>query len=60
MLKVISEKQDNMKIESLLDKSNPTNATAPKGITNIYKKEQLEYIQAQINKVRNLVKDRQS
>ena len=52
-----------MKIASLLKKRNPTNANAQelkKERTNTYEKERLEYIQGQINKIRNLVEDRQS
>ena len=44
---------------SLFNKGNPTNANAQK-LKKTYQKEHLEYIQSQINKIWNLVKDRQS
>ena len=50
-----------MKIASLLNKRNPTNAKTQKlkkanrELTNTYQKEQKEYIQSQINKIRNSV-----
>ena len=55
-----------MKTASLCDKRNPTNANtlkfkkAQRELSNIYQKEQLEYIQGQINKMINSVEDRQS
>ena len=54
------------KKSSLLNKRKPTNANVPKfrkaqeELTNMYEKEQLEWIQCQIDKVRNSVEDRQS
>ena len=64
--KAVREKWDNMKKASLLNKRNPTNVNAEKlkkvqrEVTDTYQKEQLEYIQGQINKIRNSVEDRQS
>ena len=53
-----------MKTASLCNKRNPTNANAQKlktqrELINAYQKEQIEYIQGQINKIRNSVEDRQ-
>ena len=55
---VVRKKWENMKIASLLNKRNPTNASTPKlkkspERTNTYQKEQQEYIQGQMNKIRN-------
>ena len=53
------EKRNNIKILSLFNKRNPTNANAPKlkkalqELTNTHQKEQLEYIPGQIDKIRN-------
>ena len=55
-----------MKIASLRNRRNPTNINAQKlkksqnELTNVYLKEQTEYIQNQINKIRNSVEERQS
>ena len=55
-----------MKTVSLCNKRNPTNANVQKhkkvqsGLINAYLKEQTEYIQDQINKIRHSVEDRQS
>ena len=55
-----------MKTVSLCNKRNPTNANtqklkkAQREIINAYQKEQIEYIQGQINKIRNAVEDRKS
>ena len=54
-----------MKTASLCNKRNLTNAKAQKlkaqsELINTYQKEQIEYIQGQINKIRNSVEDRQS
>ena len=58
----IKKKHDSVKTPSLGNKRNPTNANAQKlkaqsELTNVYRKEQTEYIQNQINKIRNLVED---
>ena len=55
-----------MKIAFLRNRRNPTNINTQKlkkaqnELTNVYLKEQLEYIQNQINKIQDSVKDRQS
>ena len=55
-----------MKIASLRNRRNPTHINTPKlkkaqnKLTNIYLKEQTEYIQNQINKIRDSVEDRLS
>ena len=55
-----------MKTASKCNRRNPTNTNAlklkkaQKEFANIYLKEQTEYIQNQINKIRDLVEDRQS
>ena len=55
-----------MKTESLYNKRNPTNANAQKlkkakrELINALQKEQIGYIQRQINKIRNSAEDRQS
>ena len=55
-----------MKTVSLCNKRNPTNVNAQKlkkgqkELINAYQKEQIEYIQEQINKIRNSVEDKQS
>ena len=57
----VRKKWDNMKI--LLDKKNSTCANAWKlqeSQSKLTKKEQKEYIQSQVNKIRNSVEDRQS
>ena len=59
----IREKQDNMKKVFLFDKRNPIKYQCTETLKiwrNTYQKEQLEFIQGQINKIRNSVKDRQS
>ena len=54
-----------MKTASLRNKRNPTNVNAKKlkkakrELINAYQKEQIEYIQEQINKIRNSMEDRQ-
>ena len=60
------KKQGNVKTSSLCNKSNPTNVYAQKlkkarrERTNIYQKEQKEYIQSLINKTRKSEDDKQS
>ena len=55
-----------MKTASKRNRKNPTNTNALKlkkaqnGLANIYLKEQTEYIQNQIDKIRDLVEDRLS
>ena len=55
-----------MKMASLYNKRNPTNANAQElkkaqnGLMNAYHKEQIEYMQGQINKIKNSVEDKQS
>ena len=54
-----------MKIVSLCNRRNPTNANVQKlkaqsKLNNVYLKEQTEYIQNQINKIRDSVEDRKS
>ena len=55
-----------MKIASKCNRKNSTNTNALKlkkaqnELANIYVKEQTEYIQNQINKIRDVVEDRQS
>ena len=55
-----------MKTASLCNKRNPTNANAQKlrrtlrELINAYQKEQIQYIQGQINIIRNSVENRQS
>ena len=62
----VRKKRDNVKTASLCNKRNLTNANTQKlkktqrELINAYQKEQLEYIHGQINKIRNLVKDRLS
>ena len=62
----VKKKHDNVKTASLYNKRDPTNANTQKikkaqsELTNAYVKEQTEYIQDKINKVRNLVEDRHS
>ena len=56
----------DLKITSQCIRRNPTNINSQKlkkaqnELTNIYLKEQTEYIQNQINKIRDSVEDRQS
>ena len=64
--KAIKEKQDNiLKKASLLNKRNPTNINmhtlkkVKKKLTQTYQKEQLVDIHDQINKIRNLVENKQ-
>ena len=60
------KKCDNVKTASLCNKRNQTNANAQKhmkaqiDLSNTYLKEQTEYTQYQINKIRNTIEDRQS
>ena len=55
-----------MKKASLFNKRNPANASAQKlkkakrELINTYQKEKIQYIQDQIDKIRKLVKERQS
>ena len=55
-----------VKEKSILNKRNPNNANvqklkkAQREVTQTYQKEKLEYIEGQINKIRNSVEDRQS
>ena len=62
----VREKQDNVKTAFLCNKRNPTIANAQKlkkaqrELINAYQKEQIEYIQGQIFKIRHSVEDRQS
>ena len=55
-----------MKTASLSNKRNPTNANtqklkkADRELTDAYQIEEIEFIQGQINKIRNSVEDRQS
>ena len=57
----VRKKRDNVKTASLCNKRNPTNANAQKfkkaqrELINTYQKEQIEYIQSQINKIWNSV-----
>ena len=63
---VVRMNQGNFKKASLPKEGNSTNANALKlkkakrTVTNIYQKEQLEYIQGQIDKIRNLIEDKPS
>ena len=58
------EKREKAKIVSLCNISNPTNANAQKlkktqnELIYACQKEQIQYIQGQINKIRNSVEDR--
>ena len=62
----VKKKQDILKTASLCNKRNLTNADVQKfkktqsELINVYQKEQIEYIQGQINKIRNSVEDRQA
>ena len=62
----IREKHADVKTASKCNRKNPTNANALKlkkaqnELASIYLKEQIEYIQNQIDKIRNSEKDRQS
>ena len=59
----VREKQENMKTVSLCNKRNLTNVNTWKAQNeqiNAYQKEQIEYIQGQIDKIRNSEEDRQS
>ena len=53
----VREEQENMKKAFLLNKRNPKNANVQSELTKTYQKEQLEYIQGLINKIRSSVKD---
>ena len=63
---MVRKKCTDIKTASLCNWRNPTNINAPKlkkaqkELTNVYLQEQIEYIQNQINKIRDLVEDRQS
>ena len=63
---VVREKRADIKTASKCNRKNPTNTNALKlkkaqnELANIYLKEQTEYIQNQIDKIRNSVEDRQS
>ena len=60
----VKKKRDDQKTESLYNKRNPTHTNAQKlkkaqsELTNAYMKEQIEYIQDQVNKIRHSVEDR--
>ena len=62
----VREKRADMKTASKCNRKNPTNTNALKlkkaqnELANIYLKEQTEYIQNQIDKIRDLVEDKQS
>ena len=62
----VREKRANVKAASKCNEKNPTNTNAlklkkaQKELANIYLKWQTEYIQNQIDKIRDLVEDRQS
>ena len=61
---IVLQKQDNLKKAFLHKIRYPTNINvlkfkkAQKELINTYQKEQLEYIQGQINKIRNSIKDK--
>ena len=63
---VVRAKREDMKTASKCNRKNPTNTNALKlkkvqnELANIYLKEQTEYIQNQIDKIRDSVEDRQS
>ena len=65
-LTVRKKKRENVKTASLYYEINPTNFKDQKlkkekiEIIIAYQKEQLEYIQSHLNKIRNLVEDRKS
>ena len=58
---VVRKKRDNVKTASQCNKRNTTNVNAQKlknaqrELTNVYQKEEIEYLQSQINKIRNSV-----
>ena len=61
----VREKRAHVKTASKCNRKNPTNTNALKlkaqnELAKIYLKEQTEYIQNQINKIRDSVEDRQS
>ena len=62
---MVRTKHADMKTASKCNRRNPTNIDALKlkkaqnELANIYLKEQTEYIQKQINKIRDSVEDRQ-
>ena len=62
----VREKRADMKTASKCNRKNPTNTNAQKlkkaqnELASIYLKEQREYIQNQIDKIRDSVEDRQS
>ena len=64
MTQAVGKKQDNVKTASLCNKKNVTNINAQKlkkaQRHNAHLKEQIEYIQDQINKIRNSIEDRKS
>ena len=63
---MVTEKRADVKTASKCNRKNPNNNNALKlkkaqnGLANIYLKEQTEYIQNQIDKIRDSVEDRQS
>ena len=63
---VVRKKRADVKTASKCNRKNPTNTNAPKlrkaqnELANIYLKDQTEYIQNQIDKIRDSVEDRQS
>ena len=63
---MVRKKRADMKTASKCNRRNPTNINAQKlnkaqnELANIYLKEQTEYFQNQINKIKDSVKDRQS
>ena len=62
---VVRKKHADVKTAFKFNRRNPTNINAKKlknqnKLTNIYLKEQTEYIQNQINKIRDSIEDRQS
>ena len=62
----IKEKRTEMKTATKCNRKNPTNTKALKlkrkknELANIYPEEQIEYMQNQIDKIRDSVEDRQS
>ena len=62
---MVREKHANVKTASKCNRKNPTNTNALKlkaqnELANVYLKEQTEYLQNQIDKIRDSVEDRQS
>ena len=62
----VRKKHHNLKTASLCNERRPSNAKSlklkkpQKVLINTYQKEQMEYVQGQINKIRNTVEDKQS